>query len=806
MHHVLEPAAGHGQGRGHHRDRQPAPARAARGAAARAADPDEAVVDLKVAFLGALDIPGAMLSFDASIYDSFIGYDDFKLSLEGDIAIRVCWGAEPDFVVSVGGFHPTYTPRRTSTCRRMRRMTLSLLKDNPRITLKLVLRGHGEHASSSARSWSCTSASAASRSRASWASTSSSRSCRSTSTRRCTATSPSRPATSTCSRSRSTSPCRGRHRGSRTAPARSRSSSSASRCRSRCGWATRRRQRCRRWPCSTRFCRRCRTTRRGRRSSAPGANQLVQLAPAPAGTLVVDAAGLLTVSQRVLPLGTDFTLFGTATPSDVSRVSVSALRIGEDAATGTAAAADTRDVTEAFAPAAFNKLSDADKLTAPAFEQRAAGVQSVAGTNLTTDAIVGLQVAYETIELDSTAASEPARGTGGPGQTVFEALARGGVIGSSSAAKSSARAAQRQSVLDVGPAVDRYAVAHVGDLRPLDENGAVAAVLRQGRLALGHRRGAAPRRAHRRRCRAPTCRSSRRPSLPPEYTFVPWLRRGIAAEISAGRHARRRRGRRPAGPRDDARRADARDRPGRGARLQPRRPSSATSRSSAQSTSPASRATPIMRTHPADGAPHATPGELAYVEFYDEDFPWRYTPARASILEAQALDRAARPHRGRVHRPNAHVRAAGADADAAGGPAAADGDVGLGARAADRHSSRMPSEVGDQIVKDPDNALSRILCPRRLLADSATTPSSFRRSRPDASPVSDATPRRRRRSVPPGERPPTQATATCRSTSASRSRRATRATSRRSPASSRRQRRGRSSASVRSTSPIRASA
>ena len=75
-------------------------------------DPDEAVVSLKVAFLGAIDIPGSMLSFDASIYDSYIGYDDFKLSLEGDIALRVCWGPEPDFVASVGGFHPLLPPGR----------------------------------------------------------------------------------------------------------------------------------------------------------------------------------------------------------------------------------------------------------------------------------------------------------------------------------------------------------------------------------------------------------------------------------------------------------------------------------------------------------------------------------------------------------------------------------------------------------------------------------------------------------------------------------------------------------------------
>jgi hypothetical protein len=52
-----------------------------------------------------------MLSFDASIYDSYLGYEDFKLSLEGDIAFRICWGAQPDFVTSGRRLPPGVSPR-----------------------------------------------------------------------------------------------------------------------------------------------------------------------------------------------------------------------------------------------------------------------------------------------------------------------------------------------------------------------------------------------------------------------------------------------------------------------------------------------------------------------------------------------------------------------------------------------------------------------------------------------------------------------------------------------------------------------
>jgi hypothetical protein len=47
-----------------------------------------------------------MLTFDASIYDSFILF----MTLEGDMAVRLKWGDNPDFLITIGGFHPSYTP------------------------------------------------------------------------------------------------------------------------------------------------------------------------------------------------------------------------------------------------------------------------------------------------------------------------------------------------------------------------------------------------------------------------------------------------------------------------------------------------------------------------------------------------------------------------------------------------------------------------------------------------------------------------------------------------------------------------
>ncbi len=144
--------------------------------------PDPAVVDLKVAFLGAIDIGASLLRFDASIYDSYIGYGDFRISIEGDIALRVAWGDQPDFVTSVGGFHPGYTPA----------VAPATAADAPALGLSCSRTTRGSRSAPTSRSprtprssgpWpSSTSRPAASRSRACSASTCWSSSCPSTST------------------------------------------------------------------------------------------------------------------------------------------------------------------------------------------------------------------------------------------------------------------------------------------------------------------------------------------------------------------------------------------------------------------------------------------------------------------------------------------------------------------------------------------------------------------------------------------------------------------------------------------------
>jgi hypothetical protein len=67
---------------------------------------DEALILIQVAFLGILDFDEQLFSFDASLYDSHILF----MTLEGDMAVRLKWGDNAAFILSVGGFHPAFHP------------------------------------------------------------------------------------------------------------------------------------------------------------------------------------------------------------------------------------------------------------------------------------------------------------------------------------------------------------------------------------------------------------------------------------------------------------------------------------------------------------------------------------------------------------------------------------------------------------------------------------------------------------------------------------------------------------------------
>jgi hypothetical protein len=426
----------------------------------------QAVVDLKVAFLGSIDIGAGLLAFDASIYDSFIGYGDFKLSLEGDIAIRVSWGAHPDLVASVGGFHPNYKPDASLKLPAMRRITLSLLKDNPRITLRLYFAVTSNTVQFGAQlelyvgvagfsiagdmgfdvlvqivpflidahMWAHLAVKAGS--------------------------------TDICSISLDLS-----LRGPTPWLAHGTASFSilfisiSVEVEARFG-----EEQATSLPnvaVLERLLNQLRDAANWAAEILTGGSPMVSLLPVDG--LVVDAAGMLTVRQNLIPLDTDIGLVGASPPSDVRRAAITAFTVGAETSFD--------DVTAPYAPATFAgaPTSDADRLRAPSFEQRPTGARSKGGTALVSSLAVGYRTAYERIVLDDP--DQPAIPPKVTPPVAFGRLVAGGAAGRSAAAKTRRDDAERGSVTDARTGEPRYAVTGLGDLTPLDSNGDPAAEL-----------------------------------------------------------------------------------------------------------------------------------------------------------------------------------------------------------------------------------------------------------------------------------------------------------------------------------------
>ncbi|MFN5168932.1 MAG: DUF6603 domain-containing protein, partial [Cyclobacteriaceae bacterium] len=87
--------------------------------------PDEKnpLVRINVAFVGIVDFTNKLISFDASLFDSRLLE---TMTLEGDMAVRLKWGDRPDFLLTVGGFHPSYTPPPLALPA-LRRLSISIL-------------------------------------------------------------------------------------------------------------------------------------------------------------------------------------------------------------------------------------------------------------------------------------------------------------------------------------------------------------------------------------------------------------------------------------------------------------------------------------------------------------------------------------------------------------------------------------------------------------------------------------------------------------------------------------------------------
>jgi len=109
--------------------------------------------------------------------------------------------------------------------------------------------------------------------------------------------------------------------------------------------------------------------------------------------LILHPVGVLKVSQRAIPLDLDLDKVGNQRPTDAKRVTVELL----DADIGKVA-----DSKESFATAQYRDLSDSAKLSAPAYEKQNSGIElSVSGKQTKSHSAVKRVVRYDELIIDN---------------------------------------------------------------------------------------------------------------------------------------------------------------------------------------------------------------------------------------------------------------------------------------------------------------------------------------------------------------------------------------------------------------------
>ena len=209
-----------------------------------------------------------------------------------------------------------------------------------------------------------------------------------------------------------------------------------------------------------------------------------------------------------------------------------------------------------------------------------------------------------------------------------------------------------------------------------------------------------------------------------QYAFVPWLRRGIATEITEADDLGN-----SVGTNQERAQLSVQLRlqatPTEGTTLPPVDPITKLVDLLGPGDINGIRRDAIIRHQPHSGATNFEANGLAYVDFYEEDFPWRYSPARpARDMEPAAGFHKLRPWFALIvlqenefqfgpelpdQPPSIVLNAATADQ-----ALPLHTETWAWAHVQVSRAVDTPEGVHNAISSNPDHALSRILCPRRL--------------------------------------------------------------------------------------------
>ncbi|MEV0972436.1 hypothetical protein [Microtetraspora glauca] len=212
----------------------------------------------------------------------------------------------------------------------------------------------------------------------------------------------------------------------------------------------------------------------------------------------------------------------------------------------------------------------------------------------------------------------------------------------------------------------------------------------------------------------------------PAYAFLPWLRQGLANQVTAadGDPAVRVR------PRVTVSLTASGRAPGGAVQTRP-----VTKQVSLYGPADIQGIDPkvIVRTEPRPWITNAEPNMLAHVDFYDEDFPWRYTPAAAAagrlrpwltllVLTEEEFHDGPAGSGAPLPRVEITDLAMLPKPDQLWAWAHVHADLGLGATDGEIVSGDGPAvaaRLAAALAGNPDLARSRLLCPRTLVPDTA---------------------------------------------------------------------------------------
>ena len=572
-------------------------------------DENSKILRLQVNFLGVLDFEQEMLSFDASLFDSKL----LAFTLAGDMALRIKWGNDPNFLLSVGGFHPAYQPPPLALPT-MARLSISLLGgSNPRISIETYFAITSNTVQFGAKAELYAGAgpfnvygfigfdvlfqfdpfyfNAA-------------------------------LGAMLALRAGSSSIASISLAGSLEGPTPWKVKGKA---KLKLFWfLTIKVKFSKEWGKSldTRLddikvlpLLKAALGKAGNwQAELPGRSHLLvtlRQIESSADAIIAHPFGTLTISQKVVPLNLEIDKFGNRAPSDATKFSIESVTAGQGVS---AVRLETRDVSEQFAPAQYLDMKDADRLSSKSFEEYDGGVKVVETETLRSGKYAMREVEYELDYIDSQRNLIRWPVLMPPDAIAFNAWSTQGAIAQSplSSAKKSKPALAPDAVK---VSQETYVVVNKRDLSTFDEQstlpseGAATSRLRE----LIRETPALARELE----VVPAVRGPGMSDPIASYTFLPWLRQGMASQIVSV------------------------DTFGAASGVLLRAEVDVTLDVNGETVSNRVQLigpgdiigvnkNAIVRTEPRNWVTDFEPNYLAFIEFYDEDFVWRYTPARAS--------------------------------------------------------------------------------------------------------------------------------------------------------------------------------